>query len=114
MPDCGDRDRQQTQWLQRRLGLRWEEDGIPYASFPSIMREQLKDIDIVFVKGLEKQEWLRNYASSACVFVDFHAWGCPALQSLVCSRSDRTSVQHVKALFTWLCNRAIAEVWESV
>ena len=109
-----EKHRRQTQWLRRHLGLRWEEDGIPYVFYPSIMRKLLADIDIVFVKGLEKQEWLRDFVSPTCQFVDLHEWGCPALQSFTCSRSGRASVQHVKALFTWLCNHRVTKTTRSV
>jgi len=49
-------------WVERHYtGLKWNSGTIPYNRIEDILNSNLKDIEVIYVKGREKASWLRTH-----------------------------------------------------
>lgn len=83
----------ENSWLTKNYhGIAWEDGDVPYAELEDILRSSTKDVVKIYVKGLEKQKWLNQFASN--VF-NIESLDCPSLTKLqqindrICSNHNR-------------------------
>ena len=51
----------ENSWLTKNYhGINWQEGEIPYEDFDEILKSTTRGANKVYVKGLEKQKWIRN------------------------------------------------------
>lgn len=73
-------EKRQTRWIEKHLGILWHEGYIDYREFKRLIVNHIKD-KTIFVKGLEKIEWVKNLCSD-CTIIDLAEKGVPNLLEL--------------------------------
>lgn len=105
----------ENNWLTRNYhGINWQDGEIPYEEFETVLRSALIGAREVYVKGLEKQRWLKNFLKNV---ENLETLGCPSLTKLCkisdepCSNHDlqicfksHCAARNVLALKKWLLN----------
>lgn len=70
-------------WLTNYFhGLEWSQGDIPYHSMLDKIKVCLSNTSTVYVKGLQKQEFLQNIVPLHCKVQDLESMGCQSLGSL--------------------------------
>ena len=70
----------ENSWLTRNYhGIFWDEGGIPYEEFEEILKSSTRGATKIYVKGLEKQKWLKVFLSNVS---NIETLGCPSLVKL--------------------------------
>ena len=105
----------ENNWLTRNYHeINWQDGEIPYEEFEEILKSSVRGAGKIYVKGLEKQKWLKNIISRVCNIEDLD---CPSLSKLhgekdspcsqhnlyICPNSN-CAVRNAIALKRWLIN----------
>lgn len=102
-------------WLTKNFhGLHWQEGEIPYEELEEILKACTRGAGQVWVKGLEKQRWLKNIIPNV---KNIENLNCPALSKLYhytdnpCSnhnlqvcKNSHCAVRNAIVLKKWLVN----------
>ena len=68
-------------WLQRNChGIRWNSGDVPYEKASEILRNSLQHADIIYVMGLEKIKWLKNFIGEFYYIVNLDDFDYPSLR----------------------------------
>ena len=71
-----------NKWLSNCFhGLSWKSGDIPYETVHQVLEKALINCHIIFVKGLEKKEWVREVLPGKFVY-NVEGYRCPALRKL--------------------------------
>ena len=82
----------QNCWLERNYhGLSWSSGELPYEELENVLCSSLHDASIVYVKGLEKKQWLEQYNLNAYDMSDMR---CPSLQRLKFDVLEQLCLHH--------------------
>jgi hypothetical protein len=108
----------ENNWLTRHChGLEWYQGEIAYVALLDKLRTELAGRPVVYVKGREKRDFVRNrllFTANATTVVDMGDLGCgslngplaPAYPNLRCrhhkSASSRCALTHCTVLRNWL------------
>jgi hypothetical protein len=107
------RYKSENAWVERNLhGLSWNSGDIPYKDIKLILSTLLHKVQKIYVKGLEKKNWLLNILQDVQID-DLLDFGCPSLETLNkvsktinCTHhsipSSNCSANNVKLLRDWL------------
>jgi len=77
--DCEAASTQENAWLTNHFhGLHWDEGHISYEKLKDILAAHLDSYDIVYVKGREKGDFIRE--RTRATVVDLTNLGCPSLR----------------------------------
>lgn len=72
-------EKKQVRWLQHNFhGFRWDDGDIPYHSICGVADRLLRD-KIIYVKGCEKIQWLKQIFGNKLIIYDAEEEGCPKL-----------------------------------
>lgn len=105
----------QNKWLTRNYhGIFWDDGGIPYEEFEDILTSSTRGATKIYVKGSEKQKWLKTFLSNV---VNIETLGCPSLTKLHSARdppctnhnreicyNSNCAARNAIALKKWLVN----------
>ena len=73
------RNKSENNWIYRNyFGIPWNDGDIPYKELESTLCTYLMGDSKVYVKGLEKQRWLKNIISHK--ILDLEDYDCPSLK----------------------------------
>lgn len=73
----------ENKWLTRSFhGLPWNSGDIPYTDLVEKLCNLLYTSKTVFVKGLEKRQFIRSLARLSCDIIDLTSLGCYSLTHL--------------------------------
>ena len=103
----------ENKWLTKSYhGLSWQDGEIPYIEFEEIIKSSTRGAVKVWVKGLEKEKWLKPFLSNVR---NIEILGCPSLSKLqktsdlICSSHNQEiccnsncAVRNVIAIKRWL------------
>ena len=94
-------------WLQINYhGISWNWGDVPYEKASEILRKSLQHVDIIYVKGLEKIKWLKNFIGEFYNIVDFDDSDYPSLRKFrkksSCSHHCSVSPNGTGATLNWL------------
>ena len=74
--------RSSNEWLSRNFhGLSWEQGDIPYELVSQVLEKALVNSNIIYVKGLEKKQWVKEILPNKFVY-NIENFRCPALRKL--------------------------------
>ena len=99
-------------WLQRNChGIPWNSGDVPYEKVGEILRNNLQHADIIYVKGLEKIKWLKNFIGESYNIVNLDDFDYPPLRKYRTKSSCphhrsvsefNCAMENVKLLKSWL------------
>lgn len=70
-------------WLTRNFhGLSWDSGDLPYDAAKEIIRNILLHACTIYVKGVEKKEWLTSFMGESMRIVNLEDLECPSLMRL--------------------------------
>lgn len=70
----------ENSWLTKNFhGLHWQEGEIPYEELEEILKASTRSASQIYVKGLEKQRWLKNFLPNV---KNIESLDCPSLSKL--------------------------------
>jgi hypothetical protein len=91
---------EQANWLTRNHhSIPWDEGFTPAYMFPKILKRLVRNVDVVYVKGREKAEFLRTYITNPIVEIEEQ----PALPP-----SKPICMHHLTAI----CHCALSNVYQ--
>lgn len=96
--------KRENAWLERHyIGLKWNSGTLPYNDVEETLHSHLKDVDVIYVKGSRKAQWLRSLVGVyRYVIEDLEEEDCPSIQQLT-----KTCFYHPKK-FVCAAENAIA------
>lgn len=79
-------ERNQVCWIEKNRKVYWNEGYIDYSSFKYHILSLFKNKAVIFVKGLEKTNWIRKIMDdendNKIIVCNIENYGCPNLQTL--------------------------------
>lgn len=73
----------QNKWCERNHhGIPWNAGDIPYDDLKNVLDIILKNVNFVYVKGLEKKQWITDIIGDSKLIINMEDLGCPALRQL--------------------------------
>lgn len=82
-------ERRQVAWIENNRNVFWDDGFIPYSNYKNHIVNFFKNKRIIFVKGLEKANWVRvmlqsvlNVGNEYLDVINIEDFGCPNLQTL--------------------------------
>lgn len=73
-------ERNRVRWIERNFGYKWTDGYMDYIQFRKVIIHYLENKK-VFVKGLEKRNWVQALCSN-CIVIDLSEKGCPNLKKI--------------------------------
>ena len=106
-------------WTNRN-GIPWNSGDVPYEKGGEILRNNLQHADIIYVKGLEKIKWLKNFIREFYNIVNLDDYDYPSLRKFRtkslcpphCPVSEfNYAMENEKLLKSWLHLNQTFEFW---
>lgn len=85
-------------WCERNQhGIPWEAGDFSYDDIKHVFRLILKNVKYIFVKGVEKKQWLHGFIGFSIPIIDLADIDCPPLRTLSASIGTACSHYHSRA-----------------
>ena len=73
-----------NRWLENNLhGITWTSGNVPYTLLKIILTKIFKNATKIYVKGLEKKNFLKCFVKKSIKIIDLYELKCPPLQYLI-------------------------------
>lgn len=85
------KERMQVAWIERNIGILWNEGFVPYFNYKFLIWDYLKNKNI-FTKGCEKVMWLKEILGNDNIY-NLEENNCPNLKTLYQKYSMSSDIQ---------------------
>lgn len=122
-----DKFKRTNTWLTRNYhGIVWNSGQTPYSDVQQVVYRITQDVTTIYVKGLQKKQWLRNIlGSSEKAVVNLEDLDCPKLSTLESQKclnhmsdADRSpyvcAINCVKSLQEWYMKKHVRGLHKSL
>lgn len=93
-------DRAINKWVTKHFhNIPWNFGLIPYDILEDVVSSMLSEATLIYVKGCEKKQWLRDIIGHGTVIIDLGELGCPSLSSLQKEQQRDSCMFHVKGKY---------------
>lgn len=107
----------QIKYVQAHIhGLYYGAGDVSYEDLPAILQNHLENVDVVYVKGAEKRDFLLKIFDASCCRPEIRnlegAWDCPKLEKehaaclnhtvISADKKTRCSINNCRTLYSWL------------
>lgn len=85
------KERLQVAWVERNVGILWNEGFVPYFTYKLLILEYIKNKKI-YTKGCEKVMWLKEILETDNIY-NLEECNCPNLKTLYKNYSTSSDIQ---------------------
>ena len=72
-----------NRWLECNChGISWNSGNLPYTIISTVLKSIFRDATKIYVKGLEKKNWLKKFVKRSTEIIDMLDLECPSLNTL--------------------------------
>ncbi|KAH0548081.1 hypothetical protein KQX54_000263 [Cotesia glomerata] len=89
-------------WLINKFhGLSWVSGSITYDIVEDVLNIIVRDYQCIYVKGCEKQKWVKSFCSTTKQVIDLESLGCPSINKLpnILKREQHQGSEHSDILY---------------
>ncbi|KAH0534991.1 hypothetical protein KQX54_011461 [Cotesia glomerata] len=80
---------------------KWNHGSITYDNVEDVLNIIVRDYQCIYVKGCEKQKWVKSFCSTTKQVIDLESLGCPSINKLpnILKREQHQGSEHSDILY---------------